>query len=170
MRRFRLVEKQVSFSLLADRYVFQNQPNCCHTPIGFVYSCIGKVHGLQWFNSESVNRSPSDVDRAIDLLVWRSDNAFDKKSAQQDLWLAAKLSALKSDSPNRSRMLIQRCLAHQAFGHVADAYGLLASMEMETDPQQAVHYWTLAVQAEPEHPDVGRWWCGSRISMKRKVM
>ena len=99
-----------------------------------------------------------NIDRAIDLLVWRSDNAFDKKIAQKDLWLAAKLSALKTDRDARSRMLIKQCIQHPAFGHVADAYGLLASMSSEEDPKQAIVYWKTAIQAEPDHPEVGSWW------------
>jgi len=102
--------------------------------------------------------STGDVDRAIDLLVWRSDNAFNEKSAQKDLWLAAKLSALKSKKDARSRMLIDKCLQHPAFGHVADAYAILASMSSETDADQSIVYWTRAIQSEPEHPEVGSWW------------
>ena len=35
---------------------------------------------------------------------------------------------------------------------------LLASMSSEIDPEQSIVYWTRAIQAEPEHPEVGAWW------------
>lgn len=99
-----------------------------------------------------------EEDQAILLLLWQSEHAITESAENEALWKAAQLASLHSENSDQAVALLKRCVERPNFTHLADAYARLASLVSEPMPRTAAEYWQQAIQSNPDHVMVSKWW------------
>jgi tetratricopeptide (TPR) repeat protein len=98
-----------------------------------------------------------DVEAAVSMLQWRSENAFSSAVAQESLWEAAQLATLRLDDPTVGIGLLEECLELPDFPYEAQAHSQLAALLSSSDQEEAIRHWTTAIAVEPDHPEAPKW-------------
>ena len=86
-----------------------------------------------------------ELEKGVDLFLWKADNALSDNQRHEALWSAARLVALRSDSLTWSKELLLRCLDEKDFPLRAEAHAQLAAILFEDQPRQAIEHWQWAI-------------------------
>jgi tetratricopeptide (TPR) repeat protein len=135
--------------------------------ISFIFTVLllSSVFVVYWFGPWSPtleNRArklivAGDLEKGVELYLWKADNALSKSKKHEALWNAARLVALRSDSLSWSKELLTRCLAEPDFPLQAKAHAQMAAILFEDQPRKAIEHWQWAIYHGIELEESVQW-------------